>query len=327
MRCDSREQPLKGNSCIVWEICFKQFKSLTHDSRMIPFPDISPEIFSFEFLGAHLALRWYAVSYILGFFCAIKLMKFFVNRNYLWISNRPPLSPDQADSFLTYLILGVILGGRLGYVLFYNYTFYASNPIDIIRIWDGGMAFHGGFAGVCLAVILYCKINGIGLWSAADLIAVSAPPGLFFGRIANFINAELWGGPTEKPWGVIFPGVRAQTCEGFEGICARHPTQIYEAILEGLLLFIALYILARLGAFRKPGFITGVFSIWYGFSRFIVEYFRVPDPQFFSSSNPYGFAFSIGNYGITMGQALSIPMVLAGLVLLLNVLSFSEKKL
>lgn len=284
---------------------------------MIPFPQISPEIFSFEVLGLHFALRWYAVSYIIGFICAIKLMKFFVNKNYLWISGHPPLTSNQADSLLTFLILGVILGGRLGYVLFYNFNFYLSNPSDIIRIWDGGMAFHGGFLGVCLAVVIYSRTYSINLWSVADLIAVSSPPGLFFGRLANFINAELWGRPTEQPWGVVFPGIRAQTCGNVEGACARHPSQLYEALLEGLLLFMALYALARLGAFKRPGFITGVFAIWYGISRFIVEYFRVPDPQFFSDGNPYGFAFGFGNYGITMGQALSMPMILVGLMLLI----------
>ena len=283
---------------------------------MIPFPQISPEIFSFEVLGVQFALRWYAISYLLGFFCAIKLMKFFVNRNYLWISGKPPFSSNQAESLLTYLILGVILGGRLGYVFFYNFNFYASNPVDIIKIWDGGMAFHGGFIGVCLAVVLYSKMNSLSLWSAADLIAVSSPLGLFFGRLANFINAELWGRPTEQPWGVVFPGIRAQTCEDVEGVCARHPSQLYEAFLEGLLLFIALFVLARLGAFKRPGFITGVFAMWYGLTSFLVEYFRVPDPQFFSELNPYGFAFGFGNYGITMGQALSIPMILVGLMLL-----------
>ena len=165
---------------------------------MIPFPNISPEIFSFDFLGFRFALRWYAVSYIVGFFFAIKLMKYFVCRDDLWFLNRPPLTSNQAESLLSYLILGVILGGRLGYVIFYNFGYYVANPLDIIKIWDGGMAFHGGFLGVCLAVLMYCKANSIPLWSGADLIAVSSPPGLFFGRIANFINGELWGGLQNK---------------------------------------------------------------------------------------------------------------------------------
>lgn len=289
---------------------------------MIPFPNLSPEIISFEFLGINLALRWYAVSYILGFFCAIKLMKFFINNENLWFAKRPPMTSNQADSLLTYLILGVIVGGRLGYVLFYNFEFYLSNPLAILRLWDGGMAFHGGFLGVCMAVFLYCRVNSISLWSGADLIAVSSPPGLLFGRLANFINVELWGRPTDKPWGVIFPGDVAQACEGVEGLCARHPTQIYEALLEGIILFIILFIIARFGAFKRPGIITATFTIWYGFSRFFVEFFRVPDPQFFSASNPYGHAFRFGDYGITMGQALSTPMVLFGLFLI--IISFNR---
>ena len=190
---------------------------------MIPFPDISPEIFSFELFGINFALRWYAVSYILGFICALKLMKYFVVRKILWSAEKSPLSEDQADTFLTYLILGVIIGGRLGYVLFYNLEYFALNPLSALRIWDGGMAFHGGFIGVILAVLLFCWFNKLALLSTADLIAVSTPPGLMFGRLANFINAELWGRPTEVYWGVIFPGNMAQQCDGVEvGACARH---------------------------------------------------------------------------------------------------------
>ena len=293
---------------------------------MVPFPDISPEIFSLNLFGITIALRWYAVSYILGFYCAIKLMKFFIKRSNLWLGENPPLTTEQADALLTYLILGVIVGGRLGYVLFYNLPYYAANPFDIIRIWDGGMAFHGGFVGVVLAVIIYCLTNKIPLWSGADLIAVSSPPGLFFGRIANFINAELWGKPTDAPWGVVFPGDRAQDCEGVVGLCARHPSQIYEALLEGLVLFFILIILIYFRSFKRPGLITGVFAIGYGLSRFFVEYFRVPDPQFFSNSNPYGFAIKAGEYGLTMGQTLTLPMTLFGLMVMIYSLSSASAK-
>lgn len=285
---------------------------------MIQFPNVNPEIFSFDLFGIHFALRWYAVSYILGFICAIKLMKFFINREALWISGKPPLNSSQADSLLTYLILGVILGGRLGYVLFYNFSYYVANPIDVFKIWDGGMAFHGGFVGVCLAIVMYCRSNLIPIWSVADLIAVSSPPGLFFGRLANFINAELWGRPTDQPWGVVFPGTRAQTCDGVLGVCARHPSQLYEALLEGLALFVLLFLIARVGAFKKVGLITGVFAICYGLSRFFVEYFRVPDPQFFTETNPYGFVYSFDGFGLTMGQTLSLPMVIVGLALAIS---------
>jgi len=242
-------------------------------------------------------------------------MKFFVVREYLWASEKPPLSKDEAESFITYLILGVIIGGRLGYVLFYNLEYYSLNPIAIFRIWDGGMAFHGGFIGVIAAVILFCWANKLLLWPTADLIAISTPPGLLFGRLANFINAELWGRPTEAYWGVIFPGDLAQQCQGAIEPCARHPSQLYEAGLEGILLFIVLIYISFKGGFKKPGLLTGIFFFGYGASRFLVEYFRVPDPQFFSDGNPYGFAIKLGDYGITMGQALSIPMIIVGLFL------------
>lgn len=294
---------------------------------MIPFPDISPEIFSVNIFGLHIALRWYAVSYILGFIFAIKLMKFFISKKLLWVSSGKILSANQADSLLTYLILGVIIGGRLGYVIFYNLEYYAQNPLNIIRIWDGGMAFHGGFIGVVLAVIVFCWANKISLWSTADLVAVSAPPGLFFGRVSNFINAELWGRPTELPWGVIFPGERAQNCDGVTAQCARHPTQLYEAGLEGLVLFMVLFSFAQAGGFKKPGFLTGLFALGYGLSRFVVEYFRVPDPQFFSSKNPFGFAFEFGGLGFTMGQLLSLPMIIIGAFLCTGLLRRGEKNL
>jgi phosphatidylglycerol:prolipoprotein diacylglycerol transferase len=144
---------------------------------------------------------------------------------------------------------------------------------------------------------------------------VSSPPGLFFGRLANFINAELWGRPTEKPWGIIFPGDRAQVCEGVIGFCARHPSQLYEAFSEGLLLFMLLFLIGIFGGFKRPGLITGCFAFCYGLARFFIEYVRVPDPQFFSIMNPHGFAFVFGDYGVTMGQVLSLPMILVGAVL------------
>ena len=156
------------------DICLCLRADLIFRLKYGPFPDISPEIFSVNLFGITIALRWYAVSYIIGFYCAIKLMKFFVKRSKLVARENPPLNTEQADALLTYLILGVIVGGRLGYVLFYNLPYYVANPFDVIRIWDGGMAFHGGFVGVVLAVIIYCFKNKIPLWSGADLIAVSS---------------------------------------------------------------------------------------------------------------------------------------------------------
>ena len=284
---------------------------------MIQFPDISPEIFSVNVLGVELALRWYALSYIVGFFIAIWIMKAFTSRGRFWRYNTGPIERDEVDGLVTNLILGVIIGGRLGYVVFYNLDFFIENPSAIPRVWDGGMSFHGGFLGVVVAAILYFRRNGIILWSGADLIALSAGPGLMLGRIANFINAELWGRPTDAPWGVVFPGVRAQDCPGIVGECARHPSQLYEAGLEGLLLFLILLILAFAGALKRPGVVTGSFLMIYGLGRYFVEFYRVPDPQFFSDANPFGFAFQYAGFGVTMGQALSVPMIAIGLLLVL----------
>ena len=228
---------------------------------------------------------------------------------------KPTSITEQADALLTYLILGVIVGGRLGYVLFYNLPYYAANPFDIIRIWDGGMAFHGGFVGVVLAVIIYCFTNKIPLWSGADRLPFRRLPDCFW-TDSKFHKCGAWGKPTDAPWGVVFPGDRAQDCEGVVGLCARHPSQIYEALLEGLVLFFILIILIYFRSFKRPGLVTGVFAIGYGLSRFLVEYFRVPDPQFFSNSNPYGFAIKAGEYGLTMGQTLTLPMILFGLMVM-----------
>ena len=279
---------------------------------MIPFPDISPEIFSVNIFGLELALRWYALAYILGFIIAGILMKLFLKRASLWRFETPPMDHQQVDALLTFLILGVIVGGRLGYVLFYNLDFYIQNPVSILRLWDGGMSFHGGFIGVVLAVIFYCRFEGIPLLPASDLIAVCTPPGLFLGRLANFTNAELWGRPTQMPWGVIFPGERAQACLNVNGLCARHPSQLYEAALEGLILFIILLSLVALRKLKKPGTVTGVFMLGYGASRYCVEFFREPDQQFLSEENPFGFVVMIGDYGATMGQLLSVPMIIIG---------------
>lgn len=284
---------------------------------MIPFPDVSPEIFSFNLFGFNLALRWYALSYIIGFIFALQIMKFYIKRDYLWIAEKPPFEADQAESLLTYLVIGVIVGGRLGYVLFYNLEYYLENPLDILRLWDGGMAFHGGFIGVVVAVFTYFRLNSISVWSGADLIAIATPPGLFFGRLANFVNAELWGRPTDAPWGVIFPGELAQLCDGILGPCARHPSQLYEAGLEGVFLFLLLVTIVYFFGLKRPGLITGTFSIGYGCSRYLVEFFRVPDQQFFSESNPYGFAVQYNDFGVTMGQLLSLPMVVFGLFLVI----------
>lgn len=283
----------------------------------IPFPQISPEIFSVSLFGFDFALRWYAMAYIVGIIIGWRIVIAALKRPALWPANKNPMPPAQAEDLLTWIVIGVIGGGRLGFVLFYRPWHYLQNPLEIPMIWTGGMSFHGGFLGVVLAVYLYSKRHQIPLWQLSDLLAISVPPAIFLGRLSNFINAELWGRPTDAPWGVIFPGDLAQFCPEVVGACARHPSQLYEAALEGLLLgAVLLYFAFRRGLLKHPMAATGVFFAGYGLSRFIVEFFRQPDFQFRTLENPLGLAIHFGGYGLTMGQLLSVPMILIGLFLL-----------
>lgn len=284
----------------------------------LPFPAISPEIFTISLGGFEFALRWYALAYIVGLILAWRIVVRLMKRPDLW-RKKPPMDPAQPEDLLTWIIIGVVLGGRLGFVLFYQPGYYLAHPAEILMIWQGGMAFHGGILGVIVATWLYCRRYKIPLIETGDAIAVSAPVGLFLGRIANFINAELWGRPTDLPWGVIFPGGAAQDCPGVIGLCARHPSQLYEAALEGLILGLVLLWLAyRKGALKRPGMLIGVFLAGYGAARFLVEFARQPDAQFISEGNPLGLAWHVGGIGLTQGQALSAPMILIGLFLILR---------
>ena len=286
---------------------------------MILFPDISPNIFSITVFGLELALRWYAMAYIAGILIGWRLALVSLQRPALWPDSGAPMTPPKWEDLITWIIIGVIIGGRLGYVLFYQPAYFAQNPGSILQVWQGGMAFHGGFLGVVTAVFIYCKRHSLPLASTADLLALSSPAGLLLGRSANFINAELWGRPTDLPWGVAFPGNAAQACGQLEGLCARHPSQLYEALLEGLVLGLVLLWLAyRRGGLKLPGWITGLFFAGYGTSRFIVEFFRQPDVQFVTLENPVGLAWHIGGIGLTMGQVLSLPMIAVGVFLCLR---------
>ncbi|MBU3029246.1 prolipoprotein diacylglyceryl transferase [Paracoccus marinaquae] len=280
---------------------------------MIPFPAIAPEIFTIQLGGLSLSLRWYALAYLAGLMIGWRIMVRMMRRDALW-GNGAPMRPDAVDDLLTWVILGVILGGRLGFVFFYEPGYYLSNPAEILKVWQGGMSFHGGFAGVILAAWLFCRSRGIAPLRLADAMAVVAPIGLFFGRIANFINAELWGRPTDLPWGVIFPGAAAQACPGIEGLCARHPSQLYEAGLEGLALGLILWAVVRAGGLRRPGLAFGIFLAGYGLARIFVELFRVADAQFITPDNPLGHVLGGPLIGLTMGQVLSLPMLALGLV-------------
>ena len=279
----------------------------------IPFPDLSPELVSFTLFGMEFALRWYALAYIAGILIAWRLAVAAVNRPMLW-AGAPPMTPRQIEDLLTWIILGVILGGRLGYVLFYQPAYYLTHPSEILMVWQGGMAFHGGLLGVVVAAWVYTRRHGIPQLSASDLIAYTVAPGILLGRLSNFANAELWGRQTDLPWGVIFPGEAAQFCPGVVGLCARHPSQLYEAALEGLVLgALLIWMVWRRQALHRPGLVSGVFFAGYGMARFVVEFARQPDAQFVSPGNPLGLALHVDGWGLTMGQLLCLPMIALGL--------------
>ncbi len=249
------------------------------------FPAFNPVIVQLGPFG----IRWYALAYIVGLVLGWRLMRRLVQ----W----PPVVATalQVDDFLTWATLGVVLGGRLGYVLFYQPGLYFTHPTQIFEVWHGGMSFHGGALGVAVAIVWFCRRNGIRLLTFADRVAVCAPIGLGLGRIANFINGELWGRPAPDwlPWAMIFPT---------GGPIPRHPSEIYEALLEGLLLFIVMFALSRRQALRaRAGWLTGAFLVGYGIARITGEFFREPDA--FLGFLPFG---------ATMGQVLCIPMLIAG---------------
>jgi phosphatidylglycerol:prolipoprotein diacylglycerol transferase len=260
-------------------------------SAPLQFPDFNPVIIQ---IGPYFALRWYAVAYIVGLVIGWQMLRRLVVR-------APEVAtPLQADDFLTWATLGVVVGGRLGYVLFYQPGNFFKAPLTIFEVWHGGMSFHGGMLGVAAAIALFCRLNKINILGLADRVAMVAPVGLGLGRIANFINGELWGrrAPDWLPWRMVFPG-------SHDGV-ARHPSEIYQALMEGLVLFIVMQLFGRHESVRaRFGLLTGIFLLGYAIARIIGEFFRQPDPFL--------------NYlwaGATMGQLLSLPMALAGIVLI-----------
>ena len=290
-------------------------------ARVIPFPDISPYVIPFPVAGWQVPLRWYALAYILGIVAGWRLSVLALRRPHLWAGSRPPMTPPALEALLSWIILGIIAGGRLGYVVLYRPSYFLQNPLEIPAIWQGGMSFHGGLIGVTIAILVWTARAGLSLGGVADTIALASPPAILLGRIANFINAELWGRPTSLPWGVIFPGEAAQDCPGFEGVvggvCARHPSQLYEAGLEGLLLGLLLILMAfRWGALRRPWLLAGTFLAAYALCRFLVEFVRQPDAQFASPGNPLGLVLHWNGWGLTMGQVLTLPMLAAGLLMI-----------
>lgn len=263
---------------------------------------LRPELFTipaFEVAGQELgpfSLRFYSLAYIVGIIAA------------WWLFTRmirlpaPPVTAAQIDDYIGWATIGVIAGGRLGYVIFYNWPKYAADPIEIIRLWDGGMAFHGGAAGVIIAALAFGWRNRVSGLRILDHIATVAPVGLFLGRLANFVNGELWGRPTGSDWGIIFPDAGPEP---------RYPSQLFEAGLEGVMLFIVLnWLFWRTDARLRPGLLSGVFGVGYGVSRFVLENYREPDEQ-----------LGLLSTGLTMGQTLSLPFIIIGLALIVRALA------
>ena len=256
----------------------------------IPFPAIDPVLFQF----GPFALRWYALSYIVGIFFGWWYSKRLAGNTALWGPAGPPMKPTDLDDFVVWATLGIILGGRAGYVLIYDLPRFAGNPAEIFALWHGGMSFHGGFLGMMLAMTLFARSRSIRVWSFIDVVAAGVPIGICLVRLANFINGELFGRPSDAPWAMIFP-------EG--GDAARHPSQLYEAGLEGIVLFVVIRIFThRYHRLATPAFISGIFCTGYGLARTFSEFFREPDIQI---------GFLAG--GLTMGMLLSIPMILFGI--------------
>ncbi len=251
---------------------------------MLNYPTINPTIVK---IGP-LQIQWYGVMYILGFLSSYFLVKYQIRKKRL------PININTVNDLFLFMIIGLIIGARLGYVIFYNLPFYLTHPLKLFAIWEGGMSFHGGLLGIILFGLIFIKKHKLNFWLMADLISVTAPIGLGLGRLGNFINAELYGRVTNLPWGMIFPS---------GGVFPRHPSQLYELFLEGILLFTILWWIKDF-PFKK-GTLFCLFLLLYGIFRFFIEFFRQPDPQL-------GFIFSF----ITMGQILSIFMCISGLILL-----------
>ena len=256
----------------------------------LPFPNIDPILIQ---LGPF-AIRWYALAYIVGILAGWLYARAIIRATRPW-GGPAPLTVAQFDDFVVWVTLGIILGGRIGYVLFYNPAYFAAHPLEALQLWNGGMSFHGGFTGCVAAVVLFAIKNRIPMLSLGDLTCAVGPIGLLLGRLANFVNGELWGRPSDVPWAMVFPT---------GGPLPRHPSQLYEAALEGLVLLLVLGLMVRAGALKRPGLIIGCFAIGYALARSFCELFREPDPQL-------GFLWG----GLTMGMVLSLPLLLFGVVL------------
>jgi phosphatidylglycerol:prolipoprotein diacylglycerol transferase len=265
----------------------------------VPFPKFDPVLVH---IGP-LAIRWYALAYIAGILLGWRYCARLIRDAKLWPPAAPPATALQIDDLVLWITLGVILGGRVGYILFYGRGQFENDPMEMLRLWHGGMSFHGGFLGVIAAIVIFALVNRIDMLRLGDLIAPCVPIGLFFGRLANFINGELWGRPTSLPWGIVFPSA--------PDALPRHPSQLYEAGLEGIVLFVILrWATHRARWLPRKGAMVGLFMLFYGVFRISLENVRNPDigmPTF--------------PLGLTMGMILSIPMVLVGLTLVVLAVS------
>jgi phosphatidylglycerol:prolipoprotein diacylglycerol transferase len=252
----------------------------------IPFPEIDPVALR---LGP-IAVKWYGLAYMAGLLLGWLYVKHLLRQTRLWPNDKAPFTPDRADDLLLFMTVGVLVGGRLGNVLFYEPAYYFNNPLEIPAVWKGGMAFHGGLIGSIIAIVLFARRVGADAWSVLDACAAATPIGLFFGRLANFINGELWGRPSSMPWAMVFPEA---------GPMPRHPSQLYEAALEGLVLFALLWWLAHARlALRRPGVVAGTFLAGYAVARSVCELLREPD-------------FLLGP--LSAGILYSLPMLAGGI--------------
>jgi phosphatidylglycerol:prolipoprotein diacylglycerol transferase len=257
----------------------------------IPYPEINPVAVP---LGPF-SIKWYGLAYVAGLLLGWVYIRRLLSQNALWPQDKPPFAQRDTDDLLIYVAAGVLLGGRLGHVLFYDPVYYLRHPLDILAVWQGGMAFHGGLIGSIVGIVLFARRVGANPWSVLDACGAAVPIGLFFGRLANFINGELWGRPTTVPWAMVFP---AREAGGLE----RHPSQLYEAFFEGLVLFALLWWMThRMAALRRPGMVGGTFLLGYGLARSFCEFFREPNPGHILTFGPF-----------TAGIVYSLPMILAG---------------
>jgi phosphatidylglycerol:prolipoprotein diacylglycerol transferase len=284
------QNPLQGKETTV-PLRTHAMHPLASYASALSFPAIDPVAIQIGPVAVH----WYGMAYVVGILLGWVFARKVVSNPGLWPQGGSPMTPTQIDDFLTWAVIGIIAGGRLGYVLFYNLSHYLANPLSIPAVWDGGMSFHGGTIGSIIAIILFARSRRFSTFSLLDVIAAASCFGIFFVRIANFINSELWGRTSDVAWAIVFPN---------GGPLPRHPSQLYEAGLEGFVLFCVLApLIFYFKKFKTPGFIGGVWVMGYGISRIIVEFFRQPDAHI---------GYLAGGW-LTMGMVLSLPMLLIGL--------------